>query len=84
MELNPPAVFITDKRGDELDAFIAQLNEATRAWTRKAARGECEWICTDCGVSFSDGMPDQCEHGYDECTRIIQRDKLAAKGAGDE
>jgi rubrerythrin len=47
------------KAGDMRD-FIEQMNKATTGWTMRAARGECGWICSDCGTSFSDGMPDAC------------------------
>ena len=51
--------------------------------TRKAARGECQWICSDCCCSFDDGMPDVCVHGYARCTEIIQRDKAIAQSKVD-
>lgn len=55
--------------------YIDEMNIITREWTDKAARGECSWICSDCGISCSDGMPDECPHGDQRCTDIIKRDK---------
>ncbi len=60
--------------GETLEA----MNTATRNWTAQAARGECGWICSDCCVSFSDGMPDEYPHGDQRCTDIIKRDKAEA------
>lgn len=57
---------------------IEEINKATREWTMQAARGECDWICSDCCVSFPGGMPDECPHGDVRCTKIIQRDKQQA------
>lgn len=71
--------FITNKDS----SIIETINEITREWTAQAARGECGWICSDCSVSFHDGMPDECMHGYDRCTKIIQRDKQLAMGANE-
>lgn len=62
------------------DETIEIMNKTTREWTMKAARGECGWICSDCSVSFGDGMPDECLHKYEGCTKIIQRDKALALG----
>lgn len=64
------------------DKMLEEMNRMTVEWTMKAARGECGWICADCSCSFPDGMPDQCAHGHESCTRIIQRDKLEARGRG--
>lgn len=61
---------------------IAEMNKATRDWELRAARGECEWICADCCLTFSEGMPDACEHGHQSCTDLIQRDKRAANSSG--
>lgn len=47
--------------------------------TRKAARGECAWCCSDCCTYFPDGMPNKCVHDCQRCTDIIQRDKGEAK-----
>jgi len=63
---------------ETLTSTIDSLNEATRDWTAKAARGECAWICCDCGTSFQDGMPDECAYKDQRCTDIIKRDKAAA------
>lgn len=63
---------------DEMPALLDAMNESMRAWTAKAARGECGWICSDCCASFSDGMPDACAWGHQSCTDIIKRDKEAA------
>jgi hypothetical protein len=65
------------KRGEPLD--LSELNTATREWTMKAARGECQWVCSDCGASFPKGMPDHCLHGNERCTEIIKRDKDEAR-----
>ena len=57
---------------------LEALNKATQAWTLKAARGECSWVCSDCCSTFPSGMPDACDHGDERCTEIIQRDKKEA------
>ena len=51
------------------------MNSAMIEWTKKAARGECAWICCDCGTSFQNGMPDECAYKDKRCTDIIRRDK---------
>ena len=58
--------------------LLNELDQITRDWTYKAARGECSWICSDCSCSFSEGMPNECPHGHERCTQIIQRDKNQA------
>lgn len=63
------------------EATIEDLNKSTRDWTMKAARGECAWVCADCGCSFQDGMPDECAYKNQQCTDIIKRDKAEAVGA---
>lgn len=70
---------ITSVPLNQVDAFFEQMNEKTRAWTARAARGECGWICADCCSTFPEGMPDQCVHGQQRCTDIIKRDKLQSK-----
>lgn len=65
-------------QGPNLDAALAEMDKATEAWTMKAARGECSWICADCCMSFAEGMPDACAHGDPGCTSIIERDKREA------
>lgn len=57
------------------------LNKATREWELKAARGECGWVCADCSMSFSAGMPNECAHGHAACTELIERDKAEAAAA---
>lgn len=71
-------IFIAPSKNVDLEG----LNQLTREWTRKAARGECDWICSDCGTSFKGGMPDECPHGDARCTDIIKRDKLDALNSG--
>ena len=68
----------------ELGAHIEGMNKATRDWTEQAARGECAWICSDCCLSFSEGMPDQCGVDDPRCTEIIARDKREAMKIGNE
>ena len=75
-----PGIFLTAATGAVLKKQIALMTKAMVEWTMQAARGECEWICTDCGASFADGMPDECAHGQQACTDIIKRDKAEAKG----
>lgn len=55
------------------------MDEVTREWEAKAARGECSWVCSDCCVTFTAGMPDECPHGDKRCTDIIKRDKEEAR-----
>jgi hypothetical protein len=74
----PPALFVTSLSGKELEQHIQALDKATSEWTLQAARGECSWVCSDCCVTFPDGMPDACVHGHQSCTNIIQRDKRDA------
>ena len=66
---------VVEKDG-ELD--FTELNRVTREWEARAARGECSWICSDCCCSFAEGMPDECPHGQQRCTDIIQRNKAEA------
>lgn len=61
-----------------LEDVLPKLNKDMIDWTYRAARGECGWICSDCGDSYSKGMPDGCGHGDARCTAIILRDKLDA------
>ena len=68
----------------QLDAHIEGTNKATRDWTQRAARGECGWICSDCCLTFSQVMPDQCGVDDPRCTEIIARDKREAMKAGTE
>lgn len=63
-----------------LPETIEAMDKAMNDWTDKAARGECGWICSDCCCSFPEGMPDECAHGHQKCTDIIQRDKAMARG----
>jgi hypothetical protein len=77
-------VKITLMPASALPAHIAGMNKDMRAWTGQAARGECEWICSDCCCSEPKGMPDVCFHGHEACTAIIQRDKRAAMREGNE
>ena len=67
---------------DDLSKAISALNKLTTDWTMRAARGECSWICSDCGTSFPDGMPDACGHDMQRCTDIITRDKADARKQG--
>jgi hypothetical protein len=69
-------IFVTTK--NSLEDQIEQLNQETRDWTMRAARGECYWTCADCGSGFQDGMPDECAYGDQRCTEIIMRDKAEA------
>jgi hypothetical protein len=57
---------------------ISAMDKVTREWEMRAARGECSWVCADCCSTFPAGMPDACDHGHQNCTDIIQRDKRAA------
>ena len=72
-----PGVFVS---AGVTPKFLDDLNKATQDWTMRAARGECEWICSDCCSSES-GMPDECFHGNQWCTDIIKRDKREAAQA---
>jgi len=69
-------IFISNGTPD-MDA----LDNATREWELKAARGECGWVCADCSMSFPSGMPNECAHGHASCTSLIHRDKAAASAA---
>lgn len=61
-----PGIFICHQ--DSID----DLNKTTREWEVRASKGECAWICSDCCVTFPDGMPKKCEHGHEGCTKIIE------------
>ena len=65
---------------ESLPKTLEAMDKAMNDWTDKAARGECAWICSDCCCSFPEGMPDECAHGHQKCTGIIQRDKAMARG----
>ncbi len=67
------------KPGQTIEQVMNEAVEETRTWMSKAARGECAWICSDCCMTFQEGMPDKCPHGHDQCTRILKRDKEEAK-----
>lgn len=77
-------VKVTLLNESELPQYISEMDKATREWTQQAARGECEWVCSDCCYSWPNGMPDECGHGKQWCTDIIKRDKLSAMSAGNE
>ena len=79
MEIN---VYTADTP-EELGNVLDKMNKSMMGWTTRAARGECGWICSDCGCSFQSGMPDECAHGYQRCTEIIKRDKLRAMPGGE-
>ena len=74
-------LFFVAKNDDSMPRTIDALNKITNEWTDKAARGECQWVCSDCCGSFPDGMPDECAHGHQGCTDIIKRDKARAHAA---
>ena len=62
-----------------LEKILDGMNKATNEWTMRAARGECGWVCADCCTSDHRGMPDECFHGLEWCTKIIIRDKENAQ-----
>lgn len=62
----------------ELPKFISEMDQATLDWTMRAARKECGWICSDCCLTFQDGMPDVCPHNHTACSDTITRDKILA------
>ena len=66
-----------------VEEALEHMNQAMRDWTTRAAQGKCSWICSDCCVSFSDGMPNECPHGDQRCTDIIKRDKAEATAKGE-
>lgn len=72
-----PGIFVA-KVGDGLQETLAHMDKITQEWTMSAARGECSWVCSDCCMTFPDGMPDECAHGLQKCTDIIKRDKKEA------
>lgn len=67
-----------DMESPDFKKQLASLDQQTREWEMKAARGECPWVCADCSVTFPLGMPSSCEYGHQSCTDIIQRDLRAA------
>lgn len=75
---------VTMVNAKDLPEHISAMDKATRDWTAQAARGECGWVCADCCMSDQKGMPDECFHGHDACTQIIQRDKRDAMSFGNE
>lgn len=64
--------------GDPSKETMSAMDKLYNDWNAKAARGECEWICSDCCTPFPDGMPDEFCYGHKSCTDIIKRDKAAA------
>lgn len=76
-----PGFFAVVGNQSDIDAALEKANAAMRDYTMRAARGECEWICSGCGASDVAGMPDACFHGQQECTDIIKRDKARALGS---
>ena len=77
-------ITVTEMPANKLPEYISALDQATRDWTDRAARGECPWVCADCCYTFNEGMPDACCHGVQQCTAIIKRDKLRAMREGNE
>ena len=75
-------IVITAATGKALEDQISLMDKLTSEWTMRAARGECAWICSDCCMSFPDGMPDACAHDNQQCTNLIARDKDAARKQG--
>lgn len=69
-------IFVADS--SNLEAMLSHMDKVAQEWTKRAARGECAWICADCCVTFPEGMPNACEHGHQRCTDIITRDKKRA------
>ena len=72
-------IFITAATGKAIEDQISLMDKRTIEWTMRAARGECAWICSDCCMTFPDGMPDACAHDIQQCTDIISRDKVDAR-----
>ena len=54
------------------------------SWQDKAARGEIPWTCSDCLLTFNEGMPDKCYHNDVRCDSLIRRDKASAMQEGNE
>lgn len=71
-------LFATGTTKSGLAHVLEAMNKATLEWTHRAARGECEWVCADCGMSFPEGMPNQCGDNLKACNKLIERDKLEA------
>lgn len=57
---------------------LAKASESAKAWTLRAALGQCGWVCADCCCSFPTGMPDKCTYNDQRCNDIIKRDKAEA------
>lgn len=74
--MNFPGIVVA--KGPVTPEFLSEMDRSMRAWTMQAARGECGWVCSDCGASWSEGMPDACAYDNASCTAIIQRDKAEA------
>ena len=70
--------FVALAKKSELPEIINEMDRVTRDWTMRAARQECGWICSDCCLTFQDGMPDECPHNHAACTNTITRDKILA------
>ncbi|MED5492718.1 MAG: hypothetical protein VYD45_11435 [Pseudomonadota bacterium] len=75
-------VLIYETKSEE--EALAIMDKHMRDYTMRAARGEHGWVCSDCCMSYTDGMPDECFHGHQGCTDIIQRDKRNAMQEGNE
>ncbi|MBB6319277.1 hypothetical protein [Paraburkholderia tropica] len=71
-----PGVIVAFGSPDKV--LLDRMTAITVAWTLRAARGECGWVCADCCQSFPAGMPDECCCGHQSCTDIIARDKRDA------
>lgn len=68
-------VVVSDVTNIGLVQYMKESSEQLRKWTQSAARGECGWICSSCCCEDKSGMPDECFHGQEWCTKIIKRDK---------
>lgn len=69
-------IFIAE--GEMTEEAMAQINSITKEWTTSCARMKGMWTCSDCGMTYNEGMPMECYHKYDGCDRIILRDKKEA------
>jgi len=63
--------------------LVDKIDQQTKEWMDSAAQGDAMWVCSDCGATVFEGMPDKCVYGHQSCTDILLRDKARALQKGE-
>lgn len=59
--------------------LINAVDTLTNGLLDFASDNSLPWVCADCGITFCEGMPDECIYGDPRCTAILERDKTTWK-----